>query len=222
MAVQRSRNRSSAGELSVSVGARPLQLERHVGDGAEEVRHLDREWDRHVPPHVAHQLEIRPLHLAAALDGVRGDEVRIQLERVGAGLLDGACEFDPAARRDAVQARDDRHVHRGLRPPHVLQIRVGPERVEGSLGEVRQRLGIAVRAVGEVVVEVVPFDRELLLEERRQHDRAGAGVFGTANEIEILGHGRGREDEWGRQGEAQIARGEIDHGRSPGMAAIRS
>ena len=77
--------------------------------------------------HVADQLHVHGLDRRAGDVGIGRDEVDVQLEGVGARLLDLARVLDPAARGDAVQAADHGDVDGGLGLPHVLEIAVGPE-----------------------------------------------------------------------------------------------
>jgi len=111
------------------------------------VPELHRDGDRDVSLDVAHQVDVHLLDLAASQLGIGGNVVDVQLERVRAGLLDLPGVRDPAARRDTVEAADDRDVHGRLGPPDVLEVGVGAEVVARHVREVRDRLGIALSAV---------------------------------------------------------------------------
>ena len=60
----------------------------------------------HRAAHGLDEVDVALLDRGAALVGVGGDEVDVQLERVGAGVLDQARVLDPAAEGDAVEAAD--------------------------------------------------------------------------------------------------------------------
>ncbi len=120
IAIQRSGRRSSSRVESAHAGHDRQRLEVDVGleeaveedepvragDGeprrkvrerGEERAELDRERDPHLRPHRADDVEDPRLDLVGRPSRVRLDRVDVQLERVGAGLLDQPRVPDPAA-----------------------------------------------------------------------------------------------------------------------------
>ena len=59
---------------------------------------------------------------------VAGGVVDVQLEPVGAGLLEQPRVVDPPAGRDAVERGHHRNADGGLDPAQMLEVLVGPER----------------------------------------------------------------------------------------------
>ena len=58
--------------------------------------------------YIADDVQVHLRYLDAADGGIGRDIVDVEFQGVGAGLLDHAGILDPAARRHAVQAADDR------------------------------------------------------------------------------------------------------------------
>ena len=65
----------------------------------------------------------------------------------------------------------------------------------GDRGEVVEGLGEVLRAGLEGPVELDLLVEDLLLEQRRQHDRADAGVLELAGRRNVTGERRGRGDD---------------------------
>jgi len=95
---------------------------------------------------------------------VRRDRVQVQLQRVGAGLLNLFREARPAARRRAVQAGDDGNHHRLLGILDVPQIGLRADEEFGRLRKIAERFGITLRSLGGAPVQLVTFVANLLLE----------------------------------------------------------
>ena len=57
-----------------------------------------------------------------SLTAIGGQGVGVELDRVGAGLFRLLCEAHPAACCGAVEAGEDRNLHRVLAAPEVLEI----------------------------------------------------------------------------------------------------
>src|SRR3954464_5551443 len=79
--------------------------------------------------------------------------IDIELERIGAGLLNLASIVNPAADRDAVETANDRNVHSPFGIVYVAQIGIGADVVARHIGKITQRLGEALRANIEIVVK---------------------------------------------------------------------
>ena len=129
------------------IGTGTVEMLRQIGDRAKRVPELHRDGDRDVSLHISHEVHVHLLDLASRQLGIGGNVVDVQLERVRAGLLDLPGVGDPAARRDAVEAADDRDAHGCLGPPDVFEVSVGPKVVARHVREVRERLGIGIGAV---------------------------------------------------------------------------
>ncbi len=93
------------------------------------------------------------------------------------GLLHQLGILDPAGVGDAVQAADDRDVHRRRRLPQQLQVVIRADGVIVHLREVVQRLGETLGAGGHQVFQRGAFVLQLLLEQREQDHGRRAGVF---------------------------------------------
>ena len=111
-------------EQHEAVGARPVQLLGEVRQRREERRQLDghRDGDRLLDR--PQDLDRPLLDVGAGLLRVGGDEVDVQLERVGAGLLDRLRVRQPALGGGAVERRDHRDLHRRLDLADLLEVRV--------------------------------------------------------------------------------------------------
>ena len=124
--------------------------------------------------------EIAGFHVPAGHVRVGGDEVDVQLQGVGPGVLHHLGVADPAAPAGAVEAGDDRNLHRLLRRGDGFQIFFRAGAIILRLGEIGQRLG---EAVGVELVDLAHFlgvVLDLLLEQRGQDGRRGAGLLRAA------------------------------------------
>ena len=109
--------------------------------------------------------------------GIGGDVVQVEFECVRPGILEASSKADPAAQGAPVQAGDDGDRDRGLDPlerGHVA-IRGTGERLDG--GEVVEGLGEDPSALLERAREADLLGEDLLLEQRRQDDRADPCTF---------------------------------------------
>ena len=113
-------------EQDQAVGPGAEQPLGHVGQRAEERADLDGQRDRDRRPDGRHQVEVLVLDLRRGLLGVGGHEVDVQLQGVGAGLLDQLAVADPAAVGGAVEAADDRDRERLLGLPRQPEVVSGP------------------------------------------------------------------------------------------------
>src|SRR6266508_11906 len=103
-------------------GAGVDHLQGQVAHGAEEGAELDRHWDPELVPHGAHQRGAAVLDLVAGQAEVGGDEVDVELDRVGAGLFQQRRVLDPLAGFDGVEAGDHGNVQRRLGLLHQGQV----------------------------------------------------------------------------------------------------
>jgi hypothetical protein len=124
------------------------------------------------------------LDVAAADRGIARQVVDVELDRRGARALQVARVVRPAARRDAVQARDHGNLHRRDRALEQAEIPTRPRIVAGLRREVRERLGEALAAeVGEVRVGR-RLSADLLLEQRIEDDRSDARRCEAAHAVD--------------------------------------
>jgi len=158
-----------------------------VAECREERRKLDRERNCELG------LEILDDLFQAVLDGrsrlieVGDDFVHVQLERVGACLLDQPGELQPHFRGRAIEGADHRDIDGGFHPTHVLEVFVRAERVHFRFRKVRDDgRELAIQAVH--VTDPVGFLlRDLLLEQRVEHDGGAAAVLQAADGIQMIG-----------------------------------
>jgi hypothetical protein len=180
---------------------------------------LDRDRDTDARLDVSYPVHVPPLHLLARQVRMGGDVVDVQLERVGACLLDLPRVTGPAAGGDSVEAADDRDSDGGLGPPDVLEIRVRTDLVALHVRQVGHCLRVALRAVREIPVELRALHRDLLLEERVQHYRRRPRVLHAADVVQDLAQRPRRAHERIRERQPEILRREIDHHAPPGSRA---
>jgi len=198
-------------EEDEAVGARALEPRREVRERGVEGRKLDGERKGDGLAHRRDDVHDAAFHVFAGFAGIGREIVDVELEGVRAGLRDQARVLDPRLGRRPVERCDDGDRDRGLDPLDLLQVFGGPEREEGGFGQIRQRLGVRLaRGLVRVVRgELVPHD--LLLEERPQDDRGGAGVLEAANGVEVVGERRRTRHEGVRKVEPEVGRREV-HG----------
>ena len=197
------------------VGAGTIQPLGQMGQRAEGVPDLDGDGNLHARLHVADQLHVHVLDVGRRHRGVGGDIVDVELQRIGAGLLDLPGVVDPAPGGHPVEAADDRNAHRGLDPAKMLQIGVGTEVIAPHVGKVRERLRVALGAVREMMVEIVALERDLLFEERREHHGRRSRIFHPTDIAHVLAERTGRGHERAREPESEVLGGEINHACPP-------
>ena len=140
-------------EQHQAVGAGVVEALGHVGEVAEERAELHRHRNGHLGLHRLEDVEVGLLDLGGGQVHVRGDVIDVQLERVGAGLLDRFGVLRPAADGRAVQAGDDGDFHRLLGLGDVLEVFLRAEAEFLRFGEIGERFGEAVGAVLQVLCE---------------------------------------------------------------------
>ena len=182
---------------------------RNVSDRTEVRAELHRHGDRDRALHVAQYLDVAALDRLALHVRVGRDEIDVKLQGVRARLLNQSRVLDPTARRRAVEAADDGNIHRHLRVVNQAQVLVGADVVVAHFGEVALRLGVAVRAVREAVVNVEALEVNLLLEERVHYDRAHARVLQTAYLVERVRQRRGRGHDRVLQTQAHVTGAQV-------------
>ena len=148
-------------------------------------------------------------HTRARLVGIGGDEVDVQLDRVGSGLLQPSRVLRPAAHRDPVQACDHGDLEFELRRLQVAQVGVGAGVVVLERRHVGGRLCEAVRSDLERAVDLHLLVLDLLLEQGREHDRRRPGVLELSEGFDPLAERRGRGHDRVRQFQTQVARAEV-------------
>jgi hypothetical protein len=193
------------------VSAGPDQLVGQVGQRAEVGAELDRQRDADALADRADQLDNAPLDLGAVQLGAGGDEVDVQLQGVGAGLLEQGGLLDPAAGGDAVEAGDHRDLQAGpdLLDQHQVAVGAGVVLVEG------QRRGQAVRPGLQQPPDLLGLQPELFLEQRRQHHSRRPGRLQPPQPVQAAGQRRGRGDQRAAQVQAQIAGMQVGHDGAP-------
>ncbi len=156
-------------------------------------------------------------HGGAGFVRIGGDVIDIEFQGVRTGLFDQAGVVGPAAEADAVERADHRDVHRCLDAGDLLEVAVRSERVVLHAREIGsgfgKRLG-GVLGVGELGDLVVG---DLLFEERVHDDGGGAGVFETADVVELVNQRRcaGHDRVFERQ--AEVGGGEVHGDQSLGV-----
>jgi hypothetical protein len=86
------------------------------------------------------------LQLYGGHAGVGRQVVEVQLQRVGAGVLDFPGIIDPAAGGNSVQAADHRHAHCPLHLAQVLQVGIRADTVLADLGDIGDGFWVGVSA----------------------------------------------------------------------------
>ena len=183
------------------VGSGRIQLPRDVAERREEWGNFHGEGNFHQLLQLAdggRQLVLD----RRARDAQIGDHlIEVQFQRVGAGLFDDTGEGQPRRTGRAVERRDDRDAHGPLHATDVLGVRVGGERVVVGAGKMRE-------GAGPFGVQRVPLmdapragQRDLLLEQRRDHDRGAPAVLEPLDRVEIEAERRRAGDE--RMGESK-------------------
>ena len=93
-------------EQDEAVGAAFVEPARHVCHRGEVGSDLDGERDGDARADRLDEIEVALLDLRAGLVGIRRDEVHVQFQCVGTGILDHLRVPDPAAVADPVQRTD--------------------------------------------------------------------------------------------------------------------
>ncbi len=158
------------------------QMRQRGDEGAQ----LERDRDTHPRANRADEVDIRIFKLSPTYACVGRQVVDVQLQCIGAGLLDFMRILDPSAGRDAVEAADHRNIKRLLQPPQVIEIALGANIVALHLGKIAERLGIGLGAAAEVMIELVTLVGDLLLEQRVQHDRRCTGGLQSARQLDLF------------------------------------
>ena len=184
-----------------------------LGQGRQvcvEGRQLHRQRQRHLGAHLPHDL----LHLGfdggAAEVGVGGHAVDVELDGAGARGLQAPGRRHPAAGPGAVEAGDHGNGKPLARLFEVAQVEILAAMKERRFGEIIEGFGIAVAALLRLPPEVELLALDLLLEQRMQHHRGGAGVLQAQQGVEVLAQGGGGAGhQGGAQGQAQPGGGEV-------------
>ncbi len=150
--------------------------------------------------------ECRPGH-----DRIGSDGIEIQLDRVGAGVLEQLRIAQPPADVGAVQAGDHRDVEGRLRRFDEIEIPVDPAVVVVEFGPQRRRLAEAVPMQREEPVDLARLVLDLLFEERWQHDGGGAVLLEGAQPLDIAGQRPGGRNDRRTQWQAQVRGVQIRH-----------
>src|SRR5689334_16197121 len=121
-----------------------------MSEVAEKRAELYRDRDRHMRLDRLQDVQISLFHLSGRLIGIGWDGVDVQLESVGPGLLNFLGKVSPTARRGAIEARDDRDLHRFFSLADVLEILLGPDLKLLRFRKISQSFRITLRAVGKM------------------------------------------------------------------------
>jgi hypothetical protein len=197
-------------EQDQTVGARPIELASDIAKCREERREFDGDRDVQLALEIPRNLTKSMFDGEGRLVGVGDHLVHVQLECVGAGLLDQFGKSQPRFGGRPVQGRDHRNLDGALDLAHVLEILVRTERVLLRFGEIREdgrKLAI------ERVQMMNPPGRRLgdLLLEQRVKDNGGAPrVLEPPDGVQVIGERRGAGHEWIRQCETEIRCREIN------------
>jgi hypothetical protein len=161
----------------------PATPDGDVRDRGEERAELDGQRDGHRRADGGDHLQVAVLQLRGRDGRVGGDRVEVQLDGVGARVLQMAGVPHPAARRGAVEAGDHWDRGRPLGLLNELEVRRRPGVVVGQVGEVGQRLADVLGGLLQQPVQLDLVVGELLLEQRWQHRGGHAGILEPAQVV---------------------------------------
>ena len=173
-------------------------------------RQLDRDGHLHLRAHLADQLDELVLHLRRGVVWVGCHGVGVELDRRGTGVHLLAGVAGPSPGGGTVERGDHRHVHRGHRRLQVAEVGPGPGPVVAHLREPTGGLAEAARALVQHLLELQRVGVDLLLEQRRQHHGAGAGVHRSSQQVQVPADGGGGGDHRAAQLQPQVAGGQVD------------
>ena len=120
---------------------------------------------------------------------VGSDVVQVALDRISAGLLHEPRVAGPASCRRRVEARKDGNLDARLDLGEIGEI---PLTGVGELGYGREVVECLGEVLGPGLEGAVHLDlvvEDLLLEQRREHDRGRTGFFELAHEIDVAVRG---------------------------------
>ena len=185
----------------------PFEAFREMGRGRQVGSQLDAERDRDRLGHGPDLLGVERLDVLGRQRRVGRDVQDVQLDRVGAGRLDLTGIALPALGRDAVQAGDHRDAEGRAHRLHPSQVAVRSGVVALQLGEVPGGLVVALAPEGVQPVQLHLLVLDLLLEQRGQDHRAGAGLLELARRRDVAGERGRRGDQRAPQVQAQVRAG---------------
>jgi hypothetical protein len=136
-------------------------------------------------------------------------------QRRGAHSLAQPGVFDPAAHGAAVEAADHWNIDRRDGSGDVFDVGVWPNMVVRVIGNIRQRLHMGARATFTEVMQRTARMPALFLEQRVQHDRAGASISQAASTSDACRERRRRHDQRCIELKPEIGRPQIHHWSPP-------
>ena len=180
----------------------------HLAERAEVRRQLHRDRDGDDRLDRGEDLGVAAFGVPRGDQRVAGQVVDVQLDRGRARLFHGGGVVRPAARRHTVQRGDHRDVHRLGGPGNEVEVAVRPVPV-ARIGQVAGSLVVAVGVrLGEPGIPV-GLGPQLLLEQRRQHDRADARRGQPLHARDGRGQRARRGDKRTAEGEAEVLGREV-------------
>ncbi len=197
-----------------------LQGAHEMANGTELRRQLHGDGDADVLLQLIQQFDVAALHLGAGLEGIGGDVIDVQLQCVGARLLQLPAVVHPAVGGDTVEAGDDGYGQAALERGDLLQIVVELAQIVLGRRHGQERFRLA-EADGLFVEEArggLLGGGDGLLEQRIHDDGRGAGILQPPRRVQITRQRRGRGHQRAGEPEAEIVRAEIDHDQSSRVA----
>src|SRR5580693_4195571 len=173
-------------EQHQSVRARFVELLRHIGHIAEERAELDGYRNANRNLYFPENVNVGFLNLGTGDVRTCRNVVDIALNGIGPGLLNQLGKLRPTAECGAVQAGNNRNLHRLLSFADVIQISLGSQVEFSRLREKRSGFCEAVRAFRQMMFQFEAFLPQLLLEQRVQDYGGCACVFEVADAVNLL------------------------------------
>jgi hypothetical protein len=126
------------------------------------------------------------LDVDAGLVEVGGEVVEVQFDGIGPGSLHLGGDVGPSAGGDPVERRNDGYIDGSA---HPLEMRDRGLRANGEgarVGEERSGFGVVVDVAVDEAVDGELLGKDLFLEHRAQHDRAGTGSDVVAEPRDVV------------------------------------
>ena len=192
-----------------------LELFDEMRQRGKKRRQLHDDGKAHHAAQLVQQAEIARLHGRARLQHLGCDVIDVELQRIGAGLLQCAPEFHPARQGDAVEARHHRDVQPRFQAVQVFEVALQPA-LEFAMAR-QEAVGFGMTEIGvqQEAVEHRVLRLQLLLEQRIHHQRGSAGILQLQRSVEVARQRRSRGHQRVLQLEAEVVGREVDHVRLP-------
>ena len=187
-----------------------------MGERGVERAELDSQRDADRCLDAGDQVEIGRLDIGCRAPWIGGHPVEVQLEGVRASILNPVGIANPAAYRRRVEAGYDRDSGLLLDSFEPVEIALGRALEPVDRREIVQRFREMFGALLEGPIELELLGDDLLLEQRRQDDRANPGSLEPCGYCRFTVVGRRRGDNRRAEVQSEIAGSQVDrHARSP-------